>query len=153
MNNDHKGSFKNHISFFLKGNESAINFCVMIIDIIDTWDDLVDGDEVSQDDINNAFFLSLFELPKNQFYRQCESELRPVMINVFLRWNDANKMEAKGEHLEKCYMLRAGLYDLFAHCALLVGGLKWANEIGPSIRKLYGETLEDYLEEMKCQIQ
>ena len=60
-------------------------------------------------------------------------------------------MEAEEKpDLEKTYMLRAGLYDMFSLIAYHLFGDTWAKEIGPDVRKLYGETLDDLRREFNA---
>ena len=134
--------FTNAFNKFFKGNASAVSLALMLIEVSHAWDDLIDGDEVSKDDINKVFKYLIFDIPTNPVYRAIPS-MPDHLLNVFLRWRDATQMETEGDpDLEKTYMLRAGLYDMFSLIAFYMYGDEWAQEIGPEIRKLYGETLD-----------
>ncbi|MAE21990.1 MAG: hypothetical protein CMK92_06115 [Pseudomonas sp.] len=152
MKQEHYEIFKENLEFFFCGNTSAIDFAMHFIKMVDVWDDIIDKDSPTNDDINRAFIIALTDFDENVFYASFREELKPIILSIILRWLDANKLEEKKEHLEKAYMLRAGLYDLFAHIAYLIGGFDWYGQIGEQIRKLYGENYKDYEEEI-CQIQ
>lgn len=118
--------------------------------IAQVWDDLVDGDnQQSAENISRAFKLSLIGLYQNPFFSRNMADLLPIMISVIHQWEDANILEKSEHDNERCmaWMLRAGIYQIFHYCAWLVGGDSWINQIGPDIRKLYGEPLEDFLKE------
>jgi hypothetical protein len=99
-----------------------------------------------------VFKYLIYDIPKNLIYQAIPS-LPDHMLNVFLRWRDANKLERMNPpEVEKSYMLRAGIYDIFQLIAFYMYGDEWAEEIGPKVRMLYGETIEGLRGEL-CQIQ
>lgn len=136
----------------LKGNEAAVRFCIDITFIAHVWDDLVDRDkERTSDEISNAFKSALVDIPSNPFYLANINDLRPLMMNVILQWQDANKLEVNGNTHDKhmAFMLRASFIQLFVYCAFLCGGGGWAETIGPEIRRIYQEDLFMYLKEFE----
>lgn len=148
---EQRQALQNALHEVLQGNQEAINLCVDLFGIAQVWDDLIDGDLTTNANINAAFVAALVALPTNRVY-QAMPELPYHIYNVFLRWRDATNIE-NGEHsksdLHKCYMLRAGLYDIFALIAAKLYGDEYAAFIGPKIRRFYGESFEDYAEEFK----
>lgn len=144
-------NLKKNLEYCLKGDIWAVKLCIDLFEIAQVWDDLIDRDNnVNDDKINEAFIKALVELPSNPFYYEHIVELKTLVMNVILQWLDANVLE-KGSFRDKimAYMLRAGIYQVFNYCAYLVGGIEWAKKIGPDMRRLYGETLKDFLKEMK----
>ena len=132
----------------LKDDQWALQFCIDIMFIAHLWDDLIDGDPRASKDINEAFRIALIDIPKNPFYSAYIGELRPVMMNVILQWQDANVLEiGDREDRAKAYMLKASVLQLFNYCAYLIGGPAWAAEVGPGLRRLYEESIFDYLKE------
>lgn len=129
---------------WFKGNQSAMRFCADVVEISHVWDDLVDADKLVLPKVaDSAFRKAMLEIPANDFYRANFAFLHPVMVMVWAQWDTANAMEThpfKGD-LEKAFMLRASLYQLFQACAVLCGGLDWAAQVGPEIYRLYGEEL------------
>jgi hypothetical protein len=136
----------------LKGNTEATVFCVDLMNICQVWDDLIDRDvKYTDNDINRTFQTLLFSLPMNEFYVKYQNELRPLIMNSILKWFDANKMEQGKEEsdLNMAYMLRAEIYSIFCYVAFLVGGINHAKEVGIEIRRIYGEKLPEFIEEMQ----
>lgn len=135
----------------LKNDALATEFCVDLMNIYQVWDDLIDRDkEYTDTDINTVFQTLLISLPKNEFYMRFQSELSPLIMSSILKWYDSNEMEKekKESDLHMAYMLRAEIYSIFCYVAFLVGGLNHAKKVGISIRRLYSETLPDFLEEI-----
>lgn len=136
-------------------DKNAINLSLDLWDVCQVWDDLIDGDSVSKDDINEAFLKCLLRIPTNPI-SLAMPELPYHIYNVFLRWRDSDLIERSaptGEDLNKSYMLRAGVYDLFILIAAKLYGDEHAKNIGVKVRKYYGEKLEDYKSEiLSCQI-
>lgn len=137
------------------GDKNAIRLSLDFWDVCQAWDDLVDGGNISTDAINDAFLKCLLYIPTNPISVSMP-ELPYHIYNVFLRWRDSDAIERgspTSEDLNKSYMLRAGVYDLFILIAAKLYGDKHAKNIGVKVRKYYGETLESYkLEILSCQI-
>lgn len=144
-----------HLSPIIR-DADAMRFCLQLMDLIHVWDDLIDKDrEVDDTTINRAMLTALVDIPLNPFYHRHIQTLAPLMLNAFLQWQDANSMEvsdAPDSDLNMAWMLRASVYQIFAFCAFLTGGMDYALRVGPTIRRMYGETLEQYKQEMRqCQ--
>jgi len=139
------------LMYYLKGNFAAVQFCMYVVFVAHLWDDLIDQDNVrSEADINNAFMIALVEIPSNPFYMANVNELRPIMRNTIMQWLDANKLERGTDHdKHMAFMLRSSICQIFNYCAYLVGGPEWANEVGPHMRRLYEEPLEDFMKEFE----
>ena len=134
-----------------QGNQAAVMLAITLFDISQAWDDLIDGDNISSDEINQCFLNCLFILPTNPV-AQAMPELPHHIYNVFLRWRDATWLERNeptDDNLNKCYMLRAGFYDIFVLIAAKIFGDEYARQAGPEIRKFYGEKLNEYKQEFQ----
>lgn len=154
MDKEHKAGFQASFDQWFGQDKNAVAYCSMMVEVVSLWDDLIDGDDRSEKDINQVFRLLVFDIPMNPFFSAYKHILCPIHLSVYRAWDDANTMErAPGPNvnadLEKTFMLRAHLYDLFVMVAYLVGGDEWAETIGPSIRRTYSERLNDYIEEVK----
>jgi len=142
------------IEFFndlYKGNQAAVELGVTLFEISQAWDDLVDGDAISPDEINRCFLNCLVIIPLNPVAAMMP-ELPHHIYNVFLRWRDATWLENNeptDDNLNKSYMLRAGLYDVFVLIAAKLFGDQYASTIGPSVRKFYGEQLKEFKKEFQ----
>ena len=143
-------SFSELFSYIYKGDENSINFSLDLVRVSQIWDDLYDKDkDVSGDHVNYIFFKSIYELQKNVIWQHCA--IGEHLLNVFLKWNDANVLEKEKKNdsdLNKAYMLRAGIYDIFPIIAYHLHGLKWALEVGPLIMRYYGEDLDTFKSEV-----
>ena len=142
---------RTHLAPVLR-DEHAVQFCVQLLELIHVWDDLIDRDhEVDAVTINRTMLTALIDLPLNPFYHRHIQTLAPLLLNASLQWQDANSMEgpdAPESDLNMAWMLRASVYQIFAFCAFLLGGMDYAREVGPTIRRMYGESLQQYREEM-----
>ena len=138
------------------GDKNAISLSLDLWDVCQAWDDLVDGEIIPKDAINDAFIKCLLHIPTNPISLSMP-ELPYHIYNVFLRWRDSDAIEIyspSSEDLNKSYMLRAGVYDLFVLIAAKLYGDEHAKNIGVKVRKYYGETLDSYkLEFLTCQNQ
>ena len=150
ISEEERQAFAELFGYIYKDNEEAAKLSFEILDTLHIWDDLYDKDkEVSPETVNYAFFNAMYKLQKNVIWQHCN--LGEHMLNVILRWQDANVLEREQEtedDLHKAYMLRAGLYDLFVIIAYHLHGMAWAATIGPDVRRFYCETLKDFKEEM-----
>lgn len=134
----------------LFNNSQATKLCTDYFIVSQVWDDLIDGEEVSKSNIHSVFRLALCEIPSNPFYLQFNSYLQPVIDINISKWLVANEYEDRKEQLHKAYMLRAGIYDLFAMCYKLIHGP--LIDCSP-IYNLYGEIFKEYKKEILCQTQ
>lgn len=132
------------------GNSDAAKLCYEYFIVAQYWDDLIDRDvELTDKEIHDAFITLSISIPSNNFYRAYAHKILPIIETTIYKWLSANRYEDKCESLHKAYMLRAGIYDLFSMCYIILHGI-----LGDvNIYDLYGEIFEDYEKEMKCQIQ
>jgi len=144
------------LSYCLRNNQDAVDFCLLLWDIAQVWDDLVDRDNSrSMYEISKIFFDCLISLQRNLFYQKYQNHLIPLIANTILKWYDSEILErekASEDDLHKAYMLRAGLYDIFNYCAYLVGGFAWATAVGAQMRRMYAERYEEYREEIMKEV-
>jgi hypothetical protein len=125
--------------------------------LLDMWeafqglDDWRDGDEISKQDIEHIIYVVLAKLPSNPFFQAYANRLLPVVSNVVLRWCGANYHEdhKNQAQLPKCYMWRAGYYDIVLEVVNCVYGHKAAAQAASLIMALYGEELNEYKKEFE----
>jgi hypothetical protein len=80
------------------GNQSAVNFLVMLSSIAELWDDLIDGDKLpSKEEIDQIFWGALVELPTNEFFQQNKAFFIPLIIQAITAWRDSTVLEKEGE--------------------------------------------------------
>lgn len=120
-----------------RGDQAAVSYVLLVARIVDVWDNLIDKDApVSNDDINDAFWLMAVEIPRNHFYRANIDDLIPVTATGIINWLAANQMERQSEKiaLEIAHVIRYSIADVALLAAALCGGRKWAEEVGPELR-------------------
>ena len=136
----------------VKGNRDAADFLATIVAVLHFWDDLIDKDQQLTDkDINDAFWKALIVLPRNNFYREHFHLLNPLLMAAIHNWSAATKLEREGDSGDKhiAFILRSSYVDLITQSALLVGGPEWAEEVTPTIRRFtHSEGYEGYLKNL-----
>lgn len=134
------------LSDWFLGNEDAIELACELFDLAQQWDDVVDEGDTSK--ANPVLSYLGFRLNYRPFFARHENLLRPALLIAYLGWRDANVLERGDEaDKEKAFMLRAGIYDVFALMAWIIGGEDHSARVGPSIRRAYAERLADFLRE------
>ena len=145
-----KESLNQLFAHIYKGNEQAITLSHQLWDVAQTLDDFYDDDPVSKPDVYKFALNTMFNIPNCQL--AIAVGLNHHLLGVFLRWVDANTIEQDEnrtkEDLIKAYMLRAGIYDIFVIIAYYLHGADWAFEIGPIVRRYYGEIFSEYESEI-----
>lgn len=137
---------------FLLGNPEAVQFVVRVFRALHVWDDLVDRDKpITDDEINSVFWDLLIVLPTDPFYTKNIVLLHSTLVNAIINWHIANKLEREGDEKDRsiAFILRGAYIDLLSASAFIVGGMEWANKIGPAIRRwAHEETFDQYLENL-----
>jgi hypothetical protein len=133
------------------GNQDAISMFDMFIDLLHTWDDLVDKDkDVPEDKINNAFMICLVYLPMNPFYQLIQRDVMPLWITVVSAYQTANHYErARDEHgVEIAHTLRYAAGQIIAYAVHVCVGPEKAAEYMPEVWKaIVVERFDDYRKE------
>lgn len=126
---------------------AAIDWLCGLFDIIQTFDDYADGDEVSRDRLNALIWNSLAVQPGNPFFAANSGALLPVVALQILKWQAADTLEREGKPSEMAFAWRAGFYDVVLMVVSLVHGPAVANQLAPQVLSLYGESFEEYRKE------
>jgi hypothetical protein len=133
------------------GNQDALNMYRLFINLLHTWDDLVDKDkEVTETGINSAFLIALVCLPANPFYRSIQDKILPMWITVVSAYETANKFERdKDEHgIEIAHNLRYAAGHIVAYAVQVCVGIDKAREVLPEVWKnIVFERYEEYRKE------
>lgn len=133
-------SLEDHFRRWFCGDEAAVHFAVQFYEVLQQWDDVEDEKKPPQDGLLNWL---AFEKEYHPFFAAHSDILRPVFKLVHLSWRAANVLDHEPDQIAKSYMLRAAMYQFFHVMAWICGGNDWAEEIGPEIYRMYGETLDD----------
>lgn len=143
------------VHYSLKGHQPAIDYFMLVRDVLHFWDDLIDRDRPLRDtDINAAMFKVLVLLPQNSFYAEFKDSLTPVLVNAIANWQAANQFERGDDpdQLELAFVIRSDYANILIHCAYLVGGYFWMNEVTPLIRSLWtSENFQAYRENLMAE--
>lgn len=129
---------------WFRGDAAAIEFAEQLWDVMQRWDDVLD--EGAVDKANDVFQWLGFGMNYLPFFARYETLLRPAMLLAYLGWRDANELELSGDPAddEKAFMLRAGIYDVYALMAWIIGGETHSRAVGPEIRRAYAERLATF---------
>lgn len=137
-----------------RGNRDAVELAFSIARIADVWDNLIDRDKpVSNDEINQAFWIALVEIPRNPFYVRHVQDLQPLIAQSIVNYQIANTLQSEvdSEALNVANVLRYSVADVIVHMAFLCGGMSWAALVGPQLRMLcQKDTLKHFMEEMEA---
>jgi len=130
---------RSYMLYAFKGNAAAVDYVLAVARVADVWDNLVDRDvQVSEKDINEAFWLLAVEIPRNPFFQSFANDLLPVTATGIINWMAANKMERSKEMnhraIEIAHVIRYSIADVALMAAFLCGGREWAAEVGPELR-------------------
>ena len=115
--------------------------------VIQTFDDLVDGDPVDRDALDAVIYASLIDLPANPFYLAHAGQLSPLLASAILRWKASDTAERNGAADERSFVWRAAYYDIILMVVMICHGPKAAMRVADKVMALYGETFEDYRKE------
>jgi hypothetical protein len=135
----------------VQGNEEALGFLRGIAQVMHTWDDLVDRDhDLTDDDINRAFWIALVELPNNPFYAAHRATLQAIIVNSIINWGIATNIERNKASTSAdqriAFIIRSSYIDLAVMCATLVGGSEWGITCGYGLRAwAHSEGFDGYL--------
>jgi hypothetical protein len=136
-----------------KGDEAAIRLALDVAYVSNIWDDLIDQDkEITKADINTAFSVAMVGIPRNPFYQRWMHELLPVMGLGIANFLVANQFE-RGDREDRimAHVMRYSAADLYTHMAALIGGMEWAELVGPELRRRsQRDTLDHYLTELEA---
>ena len=139
---------QDRLLYFLKEDKYALLFCLDLLYISHLWDDLLDRDkERTGEEINEAFIRSLWRIPSNPFYRQCQPALLPMMYNALVMWLESNSL-TKNDKSSKAtaFALDNAVIEIIHFCILIKGTIAWAREVGPEFWALFGPTIDDLTE-------
>lgn len=144
---------------FFRGNRSAVELAYYIAKVADIWDNLIDRDKgVSDSEINRAFWMCLVEIPRNPFYAAHFNNLQPIIAQSIINYGISNAYQAdsglvatREEADALSHVLRYSVADVIVHMAFIVGGIGWAEEVGPALRAMcQRDTLANFMAEMEA---
>lgn len=129
--------------------EPAVSWLMTMFSVIQTFDDYADGDSVDRKELDALIWNTLVALPSNEFFAKNATTLLPIIASAVLKWQASDKAEKEGRADERCYMWRAGYYDLILMAVLVTHGSAIAIEQAETCMRLYGEDFQDYIKEFR----
>ena len=115
--------------------------------VIQVFDDAMDGDRAASADVSRAVWAIFASMPLNDFYCRNAGILQPILALQVLKWEAANAVERAGGACEVSFVWRAGFYEVVL-MACHICGIK----AGPECLVMYGETYAEYMEDQLCQV-
>lgn len=140
------------LTFAMRGDMDAVGLVMSVVKIADVWDNLIDKDkDVSDEDINQAFWLACVEIPRNPAFRRYQLDITSVFSMGIINWHVANKLQAGDDHAKQiAHVTRYSIADVSLYLATAIGGPEWAVEVGPELRlRSQKDKLENFMKEMK----
>ena len=125
----------------------AIEWLLMLYGAIQVFDDVADGDAVERDDLNAAIWNTLVGMNQNSFWLVNSQTLAPVVASMILKWQASDQAERAGRADARSFVWRAGFYDVVLMAVALCHGTDHATNVASEVMAIYGEKLEDYLQE------
>jgi hypothetical protein len=137
MATDHL-AYREHLTHWLKGDQTAVHFIEVLFAALHVWDDITDKDRtLNLSTFHQMMEAVLIELPRNRFYITNFAQLNSVLHLAIINWHVANAMERTDDELNKhiAFILRSTYVDLVTTCALIVGDTDWAIHVGKEARR------------------
>lgn len=109
-----------------KGNESACELIEAMWDLVEVWDDAVDGDHKEDEKvINRSFLWAICGQHENAFLLS-HPELRLAIKQMTAVWLAANALERSGdpEKIRTAYTLRCSPYLFFVSVVIAAAGVE-----------------------------
>ena len=125
----------------------AVDWLCSLYEVIQTFDDYADGDEVPRERLNALIWDALVAMPSNAFFAANAPALLPVLAVQVLKWQGADARERAGDPSEMAFAWRAGFYDVVLAVVNVCHGAAVAHHAAPLVLQLYGERFADYATE------
>ena len=128
-------------SWALKGNKEAVDLCMAVLDVMDNYDHLVDNDipeSKREETMHDMVWKLAVSTNSNAFFRANSEQLTVTMANAIISWRTATALQRAGDlHGARiAYVLRWVPMEFFLHCATIIGGYAWVNEIAPQFWRI-----------------
>jgi hypothetical protein len=129
-------------------SDPASEFLIILWNSLQFFDDVLDEDkELDRKEPKLVLIDLLLRLPLNPFYQKHLLSVTPLIANIGLQWNAAELAEVSGRADAKSFVWRSSYYQLVLHVFMLEKGIEEAMRYSESILRIYGEELDDYLQE------
>lgn len=128
-----------HLLRWLDGDIDAVATFVMLSTISETYDDLIDGDPVSPEQVHSTFIAATVGLQFNPFYKRWESLIYGAMLAGLNAWLDSLELERREGEASRMhgFYLRNYLYEVLNVCAFAVGGFEHMRSVSMEMREFF----------------
>lgn len=120
----------------LRGHVPAVELCLLVFEWANDYDHLVDADTLPEDvelTLHRAMWNVTVGMQHNAFYRAHQDELMVTFSDSISAWRIATTLQrstsAQGHQV--AHVLRWFPISFFLHCARIIGGEGWVQEVGP----------------------
>jgi hypothetical protein len=141
------------LNWLCMGNADALSYCIMILDIVSTYDDVIDRDvEFNEQAVHSMMHNALFGLHYNKFYQANFNLLNGLMLNSVTNWRIANELERGNtlSDLHIAFIIRSSYADVLRMVAFIVGGDAHGLQAGIELRRyVHAEGMDSYLREQQ----
>lgn len=127
--------------------DDARAWLMSLWNLIQIFDDMADGDHPDRDDLDNAIFDAIVNMPENPFFIRHKDALLPLLAIAILKWKASDTAERAGEADAISFVWRAGFYDIVLAVVHICHGQQVALDVCHHIMRLYGEDFVTYCEE------
>jgi hypothetical protein len=127
--------------------EEATEWLIDLYRSIQLFDDVADGDTIDRKELDHVLWHMMVGQYSNAFFAQKSAALVPLLANAILKWQASDHVEREGNVDARSFMWRAGYYDIILTVIQLCHGHRVAKDSAHLVMRMYGEKLEDYIEE------
>jgi hypothetical protein len=124
---------------WLNGDIDAVATVVMLSTISETYDDLIDGDPVSPQQVHSTFIAATVGLQFNPFFKRWEQLIYGTVLAGLNAWLDSLELEKRDGEASRmhAFYLRNYLYELLNVCAFAVGGFDHMRAVSLEMRDFF----------------
>ena len=123
---------------WFSGNLEGLEIFQFLVDLLHTWDDLVDQDKpLTESRTNRAFLICLVGLPMNPVYQRIQTRIAPLWLSIVSAYETANHFERNhDEHgIEIAHTLRYAAGQIVALAMIECQGYEQAQKHMPDMWK------------------
>lgn len=136
----------------MREDPHATQLCMDVFKWSNTYDHLADLESPDfERDLHDAMWTLAVLVPQNEFYQRNCAELSVSMANAVTTWRTSIVLQRTGQlhDARLAYVMRWIPLEFFLHCARLVAGPEWAQEIAPEVWRAMTQdhSFENFLEE------
>lgn len=122
-------------STLFRGDRDATALCLAVFTWANAYDHLVDGDDTPHTVASLAHMAmeNLISAMGSKFYMAHQEELRVSLDSAISTWKLATTLQGGSSHKghELAHVLRWAPIEFFLHCARILHGEDWVQEVGP----------------------